>query len=104
MFGYDTGRELTCSPRVECASAYSMNGDPATIEALIDGGASVNGAFGSMSPLQMAIANGKIEAVKVFIKKGARVGLRDPEFARSEGHPEIAKILANAAVRQRGGF
>lgn len=79
-----------------------MNGDPATVEALVDGGASINGAFGGMSPLQMAIANGKTEAVKILIKKGATVGLMDPEFARSQGHPEIAKILAKAAVRQHG--
>ena len=82
-------------------ACIARSGSPASVQALIEGGANVNATqSGAVTPLHLAAAQGKTEMILLLLQHGASATARTTEdklptdYAREHGHTRAAELLS----------
>jgi ankyrin repeat protein len=87
----------------------ARTGRLASVRALVEGGADVNGASASgVTPLMEAVSAGRTEVARVLLDAGAVVDARDRlgrtalDFAEGSGRADLARLLRSRGARGSG--
>lgn len=74
------------------------NGDLTSVKLFLDAGMDVNEGGGAA--LGLAAGRGKLEMVKFLLSRGAKPTANSLQFARTRGHRDIEKLLAEHGAKE----
>ena len=89
-----TGQEYTAQEFATSAG----NGDMTAVQLFLDAGMDVNSGAGAA--IGLAAGRGQLKMVQFLLSKGAKPTSNALQYARTRGHPEIAKVLVEAGATE----